>query len=150
MIKKFIIRLQGMPKDFFLFWMAVCFFGFSQSIVDSTFNNFLSDTFSISNLQRSILEIPRELPGLLVVFIFALLFFLCSRRLAAFAHLLSGLGILLIALFSFNFPVMLVWLFIFSVGQHLFLPLLSSIGMELAKEGQAGKRLGQLGGANSF
>ena len=38
---------------------------------------------------------------------------------------------------------MLIWLFIFSIGQHLFLPLNQSIGMELATEGQKGRRLGQ-------
>ena len=38
---------------------------------------------------------------------------------------------------------MLVWLFIFSVGQHLFIPLNQSIGMELATGGKTGKRLGQ-------
>ena len=38
---------------------------------------------------------------------------------------------------------MLIWLFIFSVGQHLFIPMNQSIGMELATEGKTGKRLGQ-------
>jgi predicted MFS family arabinose efflux permease len=38
---------------------------------------------------------------------------------------------------------MLVWLFVFSVGQHLFIPLNQSIGMELAADGQTGRRLGQ-------
>jgi predicted MFS family arabinose efflux permease len=38
---------------------------------------------------------------------------------------------------------MLIWLFIFSIGQHLFIPLNQSIGMELAYEGQKGRRLGQ-------
>lgn len=38
---------------------------------------------------------------------------------------------------------MLIWLFIFSIGQHLFIPLNQSIGMELAVKGQEGKRLGQ-------
>ena len=45
---------------------------------------------------------------------------------------------------------MLVFLFIYSIGQHLFLPLNSSIGMELAKEGRTGKRLGQLNGAGNL
>jgi predicted MFS family arabinose efflux permease len=39
---------------------------------------------------------------------------------------------------------MVIWLFIYSLGQHLFMPLASTIGMELAREGQAGQRLGQL------
>lgn len=41
---------------------------------------------------------------------------------------------------------MLIWLFIFSAGQHLFIPTNQSIGMELAQEGKAGQRLGQLSG----
>jgi predicted MFS family arabinose efflux permease len=119
-------------------------FGFSQSIVDATFNNFLNETFSISDFQRGFLELPRELPGFLVVFFSAMLFFLCSRRLAALANLLCAAGILLIGCYSPGFSVMLIWLFIFSVGQHLFMPLNQSIGMELAVEGQKGRRLGQI------
>lgn len=121
-------------------------FGFSQSIVDATFNNYLSETFSISDFQRGLLELPRELPGFLVVFVSALLFFLCSRRLAAFANLLCAFGILFIGICSPSFSIMLIWLFIFSIGQHLFIPTNQSIGMELARDGKTGKRLGQLSG----
>lgn len=135
-----------MPRDLQLFLAAMFIFGFSQSIVDSTFNNYLSETFYISDLQRGLLELPRELPGFLVVVISAILFFLCSRRLAAVANLLCGLGILLIGFASPSFSIMIIWLFIFSVGQHLFMPLNQSIGMELARDGKTGKRLGQLSG----
>ncbi len=136
-----------MPRDFRLFLAATFVFGFSQSIVDSTFNNFLNETFRISDWQRGFLELPRELPGFLVVFFSALLFFLCSRRLAVLANLLCAFGIGLIGFASPGFSVMLVWLFMFSVGQHLFIPLNSSIGMELAVKGQEGRRLGQFAAA---
>jgi predicted MFS family arabinose efflux permease len=122
---------------------ATFVFGFSQSIVDSTFNNFLNETFFISDWQRGLLELPRELPGFLVVFFAALFFFLGSRRLAFVANLLCAFGILLIGFGSSGFSVMLIWLFIFSVGQHLFIPLNQSIGMDLAQAGQEGRRLGQ-------
>ena len=92
------------------------------------------------------MELPREMPGFLVVFISAILFFLCSRRLAAAANLLCAIGILFIGLCSPSFSVMLIWLFIFSAGQHLFIPTNQSIGMELAHEGKAGQRLGQFSG----
>lgn len=59
------------------------------------------------------------------------------------ANLLCALGILCIGLFSPGFSMMLIWLFIFSIGQHLFIPLNQSIGMELAVKGETGKRLGQ-------
>jgi len=145
-LRKLKFKLQNLPRDFQLFLAATFVFGFSQSIVDSTFNNFLSETFSISDLQRGLLELPRELPGFLVIFVAALFFFLCPRRLAALANLLCACGILLIGVFSPVFSVMLLWLFIFSIGQHTFIPLNQSIGMELASDGRTGRRLGQLSG----
>jgi len=45
---------------------------------------------------------------------------------------------------------MVAWLFLFSVGQHLFMPLIQSITMEFAAEGQAGRRLGQVTGASNL
>lgn len=90
------------------------------------------------------MELPRELPGLLTIVVSAILFFFCSRRQAAFANVLCAVGILFIGLFSPTFSIMLVWLFIFSIGQHLFIPMNQTIGMELAVEGKTGKRLGQL------
>jgi MFS family permease len=136
-------KFSALPRDLQLFLAAMFVFGFSQSIVDATFNNFLNETFAISDFQRGFLELPRELPGFLVVFFSAILFFLCSRRLAALANLLCAVGILLIGFYSPSFSIMLIWLFIFSVGQHLFMPLNQSIGMELAAEGQKGRMLGQ-------
>jgi len=136
-------KLLNLPRDFRLFLAATFVFGFSQSIVDSTFNNFLNETFLIDNLQRGLLELPRELPGLLTIVVSAILFFLCSRRQAMVANILCAGGILFIGLFSPTFSVMLIWLFIFSIGQHLFIPLNQSIGMDLAVEGETGKRLGQ-------
>jgi predicted MFS family arabinose efflux permease len=97
-----------------------------------------------------LLELPREMPGFLVVFVSALLYLMSSRRLAALANLLGGLGIAGIALYSRRYGVMLAWLFLFSVGQHLFMPLIQSITMEFAAEGKAGRRLGQVTGASNL
>jgi predicted MFS family arabinose efflux permease len=147
--KDFIPSLSS-NKDFLFFFLAICFFGFSQSAYDSTFNNFLNESFTISNFQRGFLELPREMPGFLVIFVSALFFFLCPRRLAALANLILALGLILIAFFSSTFNIMLIWLFIFSIGQHIFLPLKSSIGMELAKEGNTGSVLGKITGVQNF
>ncbi len=142
--------INSIPRDFLLFLLAVAAIGFAQSLVDATFNNFLNERFAITNLQRSLIEIPREIPGLIVIFVSALFFFLCNRTLAAVSQFIAAAGIFLIGLFSFNYNHMLVWLFIFSLGQHLFLPLTSDIGMELAHAGNTGKRLGQLQGAGNL
>jgi len=126
------------------FIAAVAMFGLGGSMLDSVFNNFLNETFAISSLQRTLLEVPRELPGVLVVFMSVLFFFLPSRRLAVLAGTFSFAGLLLLGVAAHSYLMMLPWLFLYSMGQHLFMPLSSSIGMELAEKGQDGKRLGQL------
>jgi predicted MFS family arabinose efflux permease len=127
-----------------LFAVASLALGIGYSMIDSTFNNFLHDKFALTGFQRSFLEFPRELPGFLVVFVSALLWFLCSRRLSAVAMLLGAAGALLVGLASASYGVMVIWLFIYSLGQHIFMPLSATIGMELAREGKTGQRLGQL------
>ncbi|MFH2068484.1 MAG: MFS transporter [Candidatus Omnitrophota bacterium] len=150
MFKKLKQRVLKISPDIRLFLGAIALIGFSQAVFNSVFNNFLNDTFGISSLQRSFLELPRELPGFLVVFVSAFLFFMCSRRLAVLALLLQGFGLILIGSFSPQLSFMLAWLFIFSLGQHIFLPLNFSIGMSLAREGAVGKRLGQFSGVTNF
>ena len=113
-------------------------------MVNSILNNFLDDTYQLTSFQRTILEFPRELPGFLLAFISAALFFLRSRRLAVFASILGAIGMVLIALFPGRYSIFCIWMFLLSVGQHLLMPLVSSIGMELAREGQDGRRLGQI------
>ena len=97
-----------------------------------------------------LIEIPREIPGLIVIFVTVLFSFLCTRRLAAVAMFFAALGTLLLAVATTNFQIMLVWLFIMSVGQHILIPTSSAIGMQLAREGETGKRLGQFNGARNF
>ena len=143
-------RIQKMPRELKLFATASFTMGIAYSMYDSTFNNFINDKFVISGFQRSLLEIPRELPGLLCVFVTALLWFLSSRRLGTFALILGAIGALLVGFASSTFGLMMVWLFIYSMGQHLFLPLTQSIGMEMAHEGQTGRRLGQLNSIRNF
>ena len=137
-------RVNRIPRELKLFAGASLVLGAAYSMFDSIFNNFLDQRFAISPFQRSFLEFPRELPGFLVVFVSAALWFLCSRRLAVVCMSLGAIAVLFIGFASPSFYVMLLWLFFYSMGQHLYMPLASAIGMELAREGQTGRRLGQL------
>ena len=150
MIHSFARRAKSVSSEVRNFFLVICCVGFSTSILDSTFNNYINETFAISSLGRTLLEIPRETPGLLLIFVAALLFFLSGKRLAALAMALCCAGLVLIAVVPRSYALMLGCLFVYSLGQHLFLPLSSSIGMELAREGAPGRRLGQLNSARNF
>jgi MFS family permease len=127
-----------------LFALASFAMGMAYSMVDAVLNNCLNERYALTGLQRSLLEFPRELPGLLVVFITASLSFLCSRRLGVVSMLLGLAGTVLIGFASPTYGIMLFTLFLYSLGQHLFMPVAQTIGMELAEEGRTGRRLGQL------
>jgi MFS family permease len=131
-------------RELRLFALASLTMGMAYSIVDSTLNNFLNERFALTGFQRSFLELPRELPGLLAVFVAAALWFLCSRRLGVLAMLLGIVGSLLVGFASKTYTIMVFWLFLYSLGQHMFMPIASTIGMEMADPGQTGRRLGQL------
>lgn len=137
-------RIKQSSRELILFASAALILGMALSIMNATFNNFLNERFALSGFERSFLEFPRELPGFLVVFVSAALWFLGSRRLGVVSVLLASVGALLIGFASSSYWVMVIWLFIYSLGDHLFMPIASTIGMELAREGQDGRRLGQL------
>ncbi len=137
-------RIKQSSRELLIFVVAALALSMAFSMVDSTFNNFLNEKFALTGFQRSFLEFPRELPGFLVVFVSAAFWFLSSRRLGVVAMILGAVGAALIGFASSSYGVMIIWLFIFSLGNHLYMPIASTIGMELAREGQDGRRLGQL------
>src|SRR5665648_10485 len=144
------IIMWGIGKrDFVLFLLASAALGMTQSIDISFFNNFLNDTYHLTISQRTFLEIPREFPGFAVVFMTGLLFAFGDVRTAAVANLLGGLGSLGLAFWSPEYLPMIGWLTVYSMGQHLFMPMSNSIGMNLASDGHIGRRLGQINGVNT-
>ena len=143
------IFLMNVKRDFTLFLIASALLGFAQSIDYSIFNNFLDDVHGITVFQRTLMELPRELPGFLIVFISGALFFLGDVRMAAIANIICSIGFISMGYVSSDFSSMLIFLVIYSTGQHLFMPISNSIGMSLAEEGKLGKRLGQVNSANT-
>lgn len=119
--------------------------GFSNDII----SNFFKDAYSVTPYQRGLIEFPRELPGMLCSFIVAGLAGFSDIRIALIAQGLSLLGITLLGLTTPTFHIMMVFLFVNSLGLHLFMPVQDSIGMDLVKRGNLGKRMGQFKGVTT-
>ncbi|MCX7747286.1 MAG: MFS transporter [Clostridia bacterium] len=142
-------KLKSMNRNFILFLWVVIFVGISQSVDGSTFNVFLKEQFQMDVLHRTVLEIPRELPGFLVVIVIGFLYVVGDVRIAAIANLLAAFGMFALGIIPANFALMLVSVFVYSMGMHLFMPLTNSIGMSFADDKNLGKRLGQISAANT-
>ena len=136
-------------RNLVLFMTASAFLGISQSIDGSVFNNFLNDTFHLTVSQRTILEFPRELPGFLVVFVSSFLISLGDIKIAAIANILAAIGMMSLGFLSSSYGTMILWLTIYSMGQHLYLPVSNSIGMSLANKENLGQVLGRINAVNT-
>jgi MFS family permease len=129
-------------KDFSLFLIAGLFGGIAGGINTSIFNNYLNDVYKISEVARGNLELWREMPGLFIMVILAVLNFLGDIRIAMFGMVAAGVGMLGLGLLSPVYAVMIIWMMMYSLGSHMVFPVTPSIGMSLSKRESYGARLG--------
>ncbi|MGI6139688.1 MAG: MFS transporter [Candidatus Hydrogenedentales bacterium] len=137
--------MKSIPLKYqlYIFYAALSCTAMATSIHDSTFNNFLSDTFHLSADARGYLEFPRELPGFLVVMMTGLLCMLPLTRVGLVGTLLSATGLSFLALKGTGYPFMILSMVSMSAGVHLLQPVSSSIVIGLSEAHNRGTRLGQ-------
>lgn len=136
---------KNLSTPLILFAMSTLMWGLNSGLYDPSFNNYLAQVHNVSEVTRGGLEFPRELPGFLVVFIFTALLFLADTRIAAFSALLVGLALWGQGFLAPDIATVVIWMFIWSTGAHLYMAMTQPIALRLATEGQEGLRLGQLG-----
>ena len=136
-------------RNFMLFLIANTLLGVTFAVDISFFANRLAEDLDFTIRQRGLLEFPRELPGLLVVFIAGALAFLGDVRTAAIANIFGGLGLFAFGLVSEGFWPVVATMMIFSIGQHIYLPLQGALSMTFANKDNFGRRLGEIQSVNT-
>ena len=116
---------------------------FGQGLLNGVRTNFFIDTLGMTGGQVLWLEGIRELPGLGLIFIAALMMRLPLSRRAAVSVLIMGIGFILYA-FVGSYVALLVVAVISSLGMHMWMPLNSSLCMCLSNKGNTGRVLGTL------
>ncbi len=133
-------------KNLTLFFVVIAVANIAIGFSDGLFSNYFKDVYHTDGFQRGIIEFPRELPGMIVFLLISALAHFGDITLAVIAQGLSAIGLAVLGFFTPAFSVMLVFLFINSMGFHLFMPLKDSIGMSLSEPDKIGKRMGQYAG----
>lgn len=130
---------------------ATVFFGAATGIVMATFNNYLAEVHHLGAEARGWIELPRELPGLfLVVIAGGLLTVLRETQMAAAAMLMTVLGALGLGFLSPTTTWLVVFVIVYSLGDHIIFAVEGPIGLKLSDGGREGRRLGQFGGARNL
>jgi len=138
-------------KDLKRALLATLFFGAASGIFIATLNNYLAEIHHLGAEGRGWLELPRELPGFLIMFIAgAMLTVFRETQMAAAAMLLTALGALGLGYLAPTHAALIVFIIIWSLGDHIIFAVEGPIGLKLAKGGKEGRRLGQFGGARNL
>ncbi len=130
-------------SQIWLYYGALACVAMSSGIHDSTFNNFLSDSFHLGADARGHLEFPRELPGFLVVMMTGVLCMLPLTRVGLVATLVSAMGLVGLAFSGGSYGFMIIMMIAVSAGMHLLQPVGASIVLGLSDAHNRGTRMGQ-------
>jgi len=143
--------LLDAPRDLRVALLATLFFGAASGIFMATLNNYLAEVHNLSAAARGWLELPRELPGFLMMFVAgALLSVLRESQMAAVAMLFTAAGAFGLGFLSPTTSALVLFITLWSLGDHVIFAVEGPIGLKLAQEGREGKRLGQFGGARNL
>jgi len=145
------MQVKALDRDVRNALLATLCFGAASGIFQSTLNNYLADVHRFGAESRGWLELPRELPGFLMIFVAgALLLRLRETQMAALAMLLTAAGAVGLGFLAPGTALLVAWIVIWSLGDHVIFTVEGPIGLHLARAGAEGRRLGQLGGARNL
>lgn len=131
------------------FFLSILVWGIGTGCFAAAMNNFLSDMYSMDSVDRGVLEFFREFPGLVLVFMFALLHRVSDWRILRIGTMISMVGAAFLMVPS-NKIFVTGFIMIWSLGEHLVMPSRQVIAMQVARPGCEGRSLGFLTSAMNF
>ncbi len=138
-------------KDLKRALLATLFFGAASGIFTATLNNYLAEVHHLGAEARGWLELPRELPGFLIMFVAGMMLTVFREtQMAAVAMLLTAIGAVGLGYLAPTHSALVIFIIIWSLGDHIIFAVEGPIGLKLAKGGKEGRRLGQFGGARNL
>ena len=144
-------RLLDAPRDLRNALAATAFFGAASGIFMATLNNYLADVHGLDASARGWLELPRELPGFFITFaVWVMLSRLRESQMAGLAMLLTAAGAVGLGFLSHDTATLVLFVVVWSLGDHVIFAVEGPIGLRLAQGGREGRRLGQFGGARNL
>ena len=131
------------------FFFSIILWGIGTGCFAAALNNYLSEIQQMNSVERGWLEFFRELPGLLLVLVLALLHKVSDWKVMRIGTAISIIGAALL-LVPADKILVVAFIMIWSMGEHLVLPIRSAVAMQVAKPDCAGRSLGLLASAMNF
>ena len=114
-------------------------FGLYKGIID----NYLAESVGMSAFDKGVSEFFREMPGLALIFVLAVLYEFSAERIYQIGALVMLAGMAMQAVIPPSKVLVIMAIFIYSLGEHMQLGMRNTLTLEYAKEGKSGAALGR-------
>ena len=116
--------------------------GIAMGLYKGIQDNYLAEIVRIEPFERGILEFFRELPGFLVVFFLAWMYRFTDNKIFKIGIALMIAGVMGFVLLHPGKIAITAMLIIYSAGEHILMPVRTSISLNLAEKDKGGVSLG--------
>lgn len=144
------MHISSNDRSYRAFIIGLLLFGIANALYRGVFDTYLAQELLVSKAGRGVVEFFRELPGLLLFLILALLYRAPLRLL-----FIIGYGTAVIGLSGFisvgqNTVIAVAFLTLFSTGQHILMPVRQSYVVHSAQKHSEGRALGAMRSVQSI
>ncbi|MDO4493547.1 MAG: MFS transporter [Clostridia bacterium] len=133
-----------------VFLLSVLVTGLGYGIQKGVIDNYLAEVVGMGEFDRGVMEFFRELPGLFLIFILAVLYRCSAERLYKLGAVVLLGGMAMLSLVPPVKVLVVAAVFLHSLGEHLQLGMKNTLSIEYAAGGRGGEGLGFMNAANQF
>ncbi|MBO4887129.1 MAG: MFS transporter [Firmicutes bacterium] len=125
-----------------MFLISMVTFGLSYGLYKGVIDNYLAEVVSMTSFDKGVSEFFRELPGLLLVLILAVFYTLSAEKIYRIGALIMMVGMGMQAVVPATRVMVILAIFVHSLGEHIQLGMRNTLSLQYAKEGHGGAALG--------
>lgn len=137
---KHIYREDAPYKPYLLSLLVI---GLAYGLQKGVLDNYLAEVVSMTEFDRGVLEFFRELPGLLLVGVLAVMYSLSAERIFKIGAVVMIVGLVMLSAVPASRALVTLSICMYSLGEHIQLGMKNSLGIHYAKKGKSGLSLGK-------
>lgn len=140
-------RLQEIFREdssYKVFFAALIIAGLGYGIYKGVLDNYLAEIVGMGEMDRGITEFFREIPGLLLVLVLAVFYSFSAEKMYKLGAAIALLGMIMISVVPPVSGMVILSIFIYSLGEHIQLGMENTLALNYARPGKGGEALGNL------
>ena len=125
------------------FFLSIMTFALAYGLYKGVIDNYLAEVAGMSEFDKGVSEFFRELPGFALILVLAVFYMFSAERIYQIGAVIMLAGMSMQALIPSEKALVIMAIFIYSLGEHIQLGMRNTITLEYAREGKSGVALGR-------